>query len=273
MTFCVARDGTRLFYKDWGAGRPVVFVPSWALNADMWAYQMAELTAEGLRCVAYDRRGHGRSDQPGHGYDYDTLADDLAALLEHLDLRGVTLVGHSMGGGEVVRYLSRHGAARVARAVLLAPTTPFLLRTPDNPEGVEGGRFEELRAAWRRDFPGWLAENAPGFFGAGRPGRPVSPETVRWALGLIEQTPLEVALDCHRAMAETDFRAEPGALAVPTLVIHGDADLSAPLGRTGQASARLLPGGRLEVYEGAPHGLFVTDKDRLNRDLLAFVRA
>jgi len=152
----ITRDRTNLFHKDWGTGKPIVFVSSWGLNADMWAYQMVALSGLGLRCVAFDRRGHGRSDDPGRGYDYDTLADDLATVIEQLELQQITLIGHSMGAGEIVRYLSRHGPNRVARVVLLAPTTPFLLKTADNPDGVDKTVFDQTRAMWRKDFPKWL---------------------------------------------------------------------------------------------------------------------
>jgi len=253
------RDGTRLFYIDWGDGPPVLFVASWALNADMWAYQMPFLVDRGLRCIAYDPRGHGRSDRPGHGYDYNTFADDLAALIERLDLRGVTLVGHSIGGGVIVRYLTRHSAGRVARVVLLAPSTPFLLKTEDNPDGVD-------TAAFARDFPKWLADNARPFVVA-----ETSPEMVQWVQGLMLQCSLNAAIDLNRAQVATDFRPELPGVTVPTLVIHGDVDVSAPLELTGRRTAALIPGARLTVYEGAPHGLMFTHTDRLNADLLAFV--
>jgi non-heme chloroperoxidase len=271
-SFVVTKDGTALFYKDWGAGGAVVFIHGTPVNSDIWQYQMNFLAGQGLRCVAYDRRGHGRSGQPWHGYDYDTLADDLDALIEHLRLRDVTLVGHSMGGGEVVRYLSRHGSRRVARAVLVAATAPFPLKTADNPEGLDAGVFEGLRATMGRDSARFIASGAPGFFGAGLPGVSVSPETMQWGVGLCFQTSLRAMLECNRALAETDFRAEMSRIDVPVLVIHGDADQSAPLALTGRRSARLIPGSRLVVYEGAPHGLLITHTDRLNADLLHFIR-
>lgn len=271
-SFVVTKDGTALYYKDWGAGSPVVFIHGTPVNSDIWQYQMNHLAGRGLRCIAYDRRGHGRSGQPWHGYDYDTLADDLAAVIEHLRLRDVTLVGHSMGGGEVVRYLSRHGSRRVARAVLVAATTPFPLKTADNPEGLSAGVFEGLREAMGKDSARFIASGAPDFFGAGLPGVSVSPETVQWGVGLCSQTSLRAMLECNRAVAETDFRAEMGRIDVPVLVIHGDADHSAPLALTGRKTARLIPGSRLSVYDGAPHGLLITHMDRLNADLLQFAR-
>lgn len=266
MDFVETRDGTRLYVKDWGRGKPVVFVHSWALNADMWQYQMVDLVDRGHRCVAYDKRGHGRSSQPDTGYDYDRLADDLASVLEQLDLRDVTLVGHSMGGGEIVRHLSRHGASRVARIALLASTTPFVLKTADNPDGVDRAMFDFVRAAIRADFPRWLEENARPF---------VTPETsdamLDWLKGLMLQCSLRAALECNVAVTETDLRADLRAITLPTLIIHGDADASAPLGLTGERSAKLIANARLEVYRGAPHGLFVTHRERLNADLHAFI--
>ena len=266
--FIETRDRASLFYKDWGAGKPVVFVHGWALHSDMWQYQMIHLAGQGLRCIAYDRRGHGRSSDPGRGYDYDTLADDLAALLNRLNLREVTLVGHSMGGGEIVRYLTRHGNSRIARIVLLAPGTPFLLKTADNPDGVNQQVFEFLRAAWSRDFPKWLADNARPFFTP-----ETSPQMIEWGIGMCLQTSLKAVMDCNRAVTETDFRAELRKITVPTLIIHGNTDQSHPLALTGKKTAQLIPGSQLKVYEGAPHGLFITHLDRLNRDLLAFLKS
>jgi len=258
-------DGVRLFHRDWGAGRPVVFLHSWGMNSAMWSYQMADLLNHGLRCVAYDRRGHGLSADPGRGYDADTLADDLAAVMDTLNLRGATLVGHSMAGGEIVRYLGRHGPDRVAGVVLLASTTPFLTKTRDNPGGVDAAVFEAGRDQWRQDFPKWVDDNAASFFVT-----QTSPAMRRWAMQMLLQTPLPVLLACNQVVAETDYRADLRAMTTRTLVIHGDRDASAPLERTGRPSAALIPGARLVVYEGAPHGLFLTHMDRLNADLRAF---
>lgn len=262
-------DGTSLFFKDWGSGRPVVFVSAWGLNSDAWVYEMTYLADHGLRCVAYDRRGHGRSSQPARGYDFDTLADDLSVLLEHLDLRDVTLVGHSMGCGEVVRYLARYGGSRVGRAVLVSTVTPCTVKGADNPDGVDRGVLEAGRAMLRRDFPRTVDEAAPGFFGA---SNPVSDATRSWWTGMILQCSLPALLELHRAFTETDFRPELRAIPVPTLLVHGDSDLSTPLARTGRRSAALIPRSRLEVYAGAAHGLPLTHVDRLNADLLAFAR-
>jgi non-heme chloroperoxidase len=262
----VTRDGTSLFHKDWGSGRPIVFVSSWGLNADMWAYQMVALSGPQVRCIAFDRRSHGRSDDPGRGYDYDTLADDLATVIEQLDLNEITLIGHSMGAGEIVRYLSRHGSSRVARVVLLAPTTPQLLKTPDNPEGIDKAIFEQVRATWRKDFPRWLMDNARPFFVS-----ETSTEMMQWVAGMLLQSSLKALIELNVQTTETDFRAELRRVTVPALIIHGDHDVSAPLGLTGRRTAQLIPGSRLTVYEGAPHGLMFTHMERLNADLLAFV--
>jgi pimeloyl-ACP methyl ester carboxylesterase len=261
-----ARDGTPLFYKDWGHGKPVLFVSAWATNSDMWQYQMTPMSEAGLRCIAYDRRGHGRSAQPSDGYDYDTLADDLAAVVAQLDLHQITLVSHSMGGGEVVRYLSRHGAKRANRIVLVSPTTPFLLKTADNPEGVSREVFDKTRAQWRQDWPKWLAENGRASFNA-----ETSQAMVDWFVQMMTQTSLKVALDCNQAIIETDFRAELPKVSVPTLIIHGDKDAFVPLELTGRRTAALIPGAKLIVYEGASHGLMFTQMERLNHDLRSFI--
>lgn len=274
MPFVETADRTRLAYDDWGTGEPIVFVHGWALCGEVWEYQAVHLADQGLRCIAYDRRGCGRSDRPGHGQDYDTLADDLAAVIEGLDLSGVTLVAHSMGAGEVARYLSRHGAGRVARAVLVAPTTPFLLRTADNPDGFDRELYDGMRAALALDRPAFMAASAPGFFGLGPAGDGLnaSPEMARWAIDMALRSSPKTTLDTIRTFSETDFRPEMGAFTVPTLVVHGDADANVPLDLCGRRTAAAIPAGRLLVYEGAAHGLHLTHKDRLNRDLLAFVR-
>ncbi len=260
------RDGTTLFYQDWGAGRPVLFVHSWAANTSLWQYQMIDLSSRGFRCIAYDQRGFGRSSDPGRGYDYNTLADDLGEVMEKLDLRELTLVGHSMGCGEIVRYVSRHGASRVSRAMLVAPTLPFILKTADNPDGVDKSNLEQLRAGWMKDFPKWLGDNARPFFTPG-----TSPEMVDWVIRMALQASLKALVDCNHALTETDFRAELTKFKVPTLVVHGDADVSAQIDFTGRKTAGLIPGCQLKVYEGAPHGLMFTHMNRLNADLLSFL--
>ena len=260
------RDGTRLFCKEWGSGVPVVFVHSWALNSNMWQYQTVDFAEHGMRCITYDRRGHGRSDQPNAGYDTDTLADDLAEVLEALDLTNVTLVGHSMGAGEIVRYLARHGSQRVARIVLLAPTTPFLKQAPDNPDGIPVQGFEALRRTWRADFPKWMADNTPAFF-----TKDTSQPMQQWVMSMMLPMSVPIAIACNESMVETDFRAELRAITIPALVIHGDADASAPIALTGAKTAQLIANCQYKVYAGAPHGLFITHKEQLNVDIIAFV--
>ena len=271
MPFIETKDRTRLFYTEGGSGKPVVFVASAWLSSRMWEFQMPELVDHGLHCIAYDRRGHGRSDWVWDGYDYDTLADDLAALLEKLALRDVTLVGHSMGAGEVVRYLTRHGASRVARIALVSATAPFPMVTSDNPIAIDRALIEADMAVRTADRPKWFADNAAGFFGIGLPGVSVSPEMTQF---MIRQ-----CLDCSaRAAAAffltgftTDLRAEMRAIQVPTLIVHGDHDMQAPIDLCGRQAARLVPGSTLAEYANAAHGLFVTHADRLTRDLGAFV--
>ncbi|HEY1706677.1 MAG TPA: alpha/beta hydrolase [Rhizomicrobium sp.] len=267
MPFITTSDGTELFVKDWGKGAPLLFVHSWAVDSDIWQYQHAHFAEAGYRVVAFDRRGHGRSDQPGTGYDADTLGDDIAAVIEARDLSNVTLIGHSMGGNEIVRYLARHGSSRVARIALVAPTTPCLVKSAGNPEGVDGAMFEAIRATWRKDFPGWIAANVKPFF---------TPETSQammdWATATITRTPVSVAIACNKAMVETDFRPDCKDVTVPALIVHGTADASAPIALTGARTAALIRNSQYKVYEGAPHGLMFTHMDRLNADLEAFIR-
>ena len=259
-------DGTEVYVKDWGRGRPVFFAHSAGVSSDIWSYQMAHLVRQGFRCVAFDRRGHGRSSAPGTGYDYDTLADDLGAVIDTLDLRDVTLVGHSMGCGEITRYLTRHGASRVRNVALVAPTLPFFLQTADNPDGIPRAYFETLRAQWMTDYPLWLDENTPPFF---------LPDTsrgmIQWGNQMAYATALHAALACNVSVTETDFRAELPRIRVPTLIVHGDKDVSCPLAITGVPTAKLMPNARLVVYEGAPHGLPLTHIKRLNDELTRFV--
>ncbi|PIG91211.1 alpha/beta hydrolase [Gloeocapsopsis sp. IPPAS B-1203] len=264
-------DGTRLFYKDWGTGKPVIFIHGWALNADIWEYQMTELVNRNLRCIAYDRRGCGRSSQPGGGYDFDRLADDLAALIEQLDLHKVTLIAHSMGGGEIARYLSRHGDDRIDRVVFVAATTPFLLKTADNPDGIDKSFYDNMIAEVNKDRPHYLATVAPTFFGVDLLNS-VSSEMMQWAVGLALQASPKASIDMIRALSETDFRADLRNVTVPTLILHGDRDKYVPIEVSGYKTAQLIPSSQLKLYEGAAHGLFITHKDRFNLDLLTFIQ-
>ena len=266
MPFIAAKDGAQLYWHEWGAGAPILFLNSLGCSSRMWDYQMAAFADEGFRCIGFDRRGHGRSDQPARGYDFDTFADDVAALVETLDLKGLTLIAHSMAGGEAVRYLTRHGSQRVARLVLLAPTTPMLLKTQDNPNGLPREAFEALWAQWGHDYPKWIDDNLAPFFIP-----ETSPAMMRWGATLL-QTSLPITLACSRAMVEADFRAEMRGIDVPTLIVQGDRDRSTPLELTGKPSAEFIPGSRLLVYPGAPHGLMFTHMDELHAGILGFMR-
>lgn len=267
--FIRTRDGTNLFYRDWGTGPPLLLVAPWALNSDWWEYQTAALLERGLRCVAYDRRGHGRSEEPGRGYDFETLADDLAEVIEQLDVRDLILVGHSMGCAEVVRYLSRQPANRVAGAVLVATITPFIVKTADNPTGIDEGVLDNGRIALAKDRPGQIAKAAADFFGA--PPNVVSSELIDWWIRMmLDGCSLKVMLDLHRAFTRTDFRPDLRKIDVPVLLIHGDRDVSAPIEFTSRRTAPLIPRCDLHVYENAAHGLPITHMDRLSADLVAF---
>ena len=273
MTFIKTQDGTDLFYKDWGTGRPVVLIHGWPVDADMWEYQMPALAASGFRTIAYDRRGFGRSGQPWTGYDYDTLADDLKAVLDALDLQDVALVGFSMGGGEIARYMSRHGGARVTRAVLVSAVTPFMLKTPDHPNGADASVFQGMIDGLKADRPQFLTDFWKGFFGVGLLNSPVSNALMHWCLNLAMLGSPKATVDCVKAFGETDFRGDMAAFNVPTLVIHGDADQTVPIDISGKLAAASIAGARLEIYEGAPHAIPMTHADRLTQDLLDFLKA
>jgi len=269
--FIESHDGVGLFYRDWGTGSPLVFLAPWGMDSDWWEYQMAYLVGQGLRCIVYDRREHGRSVEPSSGYEFDTLADDLNEVIERLDLHGVTLVGHSMGCMEVVRYLSRHGAGRIARIAMVAPNTPLIVKTADNPDGVDRRVLDGTLARLSKDRQYVIATAASAFFGA--PINSVSAEMMQWWTNMVLKCSLRVLLDLHRMFTETDFRSELSKISLPTVIIHGDSDTSAPIDRTGRKTARLISGSQLKVYEDAAHGLPITHMDRLNQDLLAFARS
>jgi non-heme chloroperoxidase len=264
----VTADGLQLAYEDWGAGPTVVLAHSWALQSAMWRQQIPALVDAGFRVVAYDRRGHGRSEGNGQGYDIDALADDMAAMFEQLNLGDVTLVAHSMGSCEAVRYLTRHGHDRVARLVLLAPTLPFMTKTADNPLGIDEALFEQGWALWRQDFAKWVADNTEPFFTPRTPS-----ETKAWMARMTEACPVPVALAVSRAFVGVDFRPDLAAIRLPTLILHGDADASTPLEITGVPTAAAIEGSRLVVLPGAPHGLFVTHDEEINRAIVDFARA
>ncbi|MBC8130985.1 MAG: alpha/beta hydrolase [Rhizobiaceae bacterium] len=272
MPFVTTADKTELFYNDWGQGKPIVLIHGWPVTSAMWEYQAAPLVEAGFRVVAYDRRGFGKSSQPYHGYEYDTLADDLGAVLDHLDLEDAVLVGFSMGGGEVARYMSRHSGRRVGKAVLVAAVTPFLLKTDDNPEGVPASVFEEMIAGLRKDRPNFLATFAKSFFNAGMLNFQISNEILgQFVAQALEASP-KATIDCVKAFGTTDFRGDMAHFKVPTLIIHGDADQTVPLDHSAKHLPAMIPGAVLKIYEGAPHALQFTEKDRLTQDLVAFAR-
>jgi non-heme chloroperoxidase len=264
-------DNTELYYKDWGSGQPVVFSHGWPLNADAWEDQMFFLASRGYRCVAHDRRGHGRSSQPWTGHDMDTYADDLAAVVEALDLRDAIHVGHSTGGGEVARYIGRHGTQRVAGAVLVSAIVPLMLKTPENPEGAPLEVFDGLRAGVQADRSQFFKDLASPFYGANRPGAKVSQGVLDnfWLAGMIAS--FNACYDCIKVFSETDQTEDLKKFDVPTLIVHGDDDQIVPIAAAAFKSAKLVLNAELKIYQGAPHGLPTTLKDRLNRDLLEFL--
>jgi non-heme chloroperoxidase len=273
MAYLTLRDGTELYYKDWGTGQPVVFSHGWPLDADAWEDQMLFLAARGFRCIAHDRRGHGRSSQPWNGNDMDTYADDVDELVRELDLHDFIHVGHSTGGGEVARYIGRHGSSRVSKAVLISAVPPIMLKTDANPGGLPMAAFDQLRAAVQADRSQFFKDLSAPFYGANREGAKVS-QGLRdsfWMQGMLAG--IKACYDCIKAFSETDFTEDLKKIDVPTLIIQGDDDQIVPFADSGMLSVKLIPNARLEVYKGAPHGLCSTLKDRVNADLLAFFGA
>lgn len=273
MPTITARDKSEIFYKDWGLGRPVVFSHGWPLNSDAWDPQLFFMASNGFRVIAHDRRGHGRSAQTWDGNDMDHYADDLSDLIEALDLHDALLVGHSTGGGEVVRYLGRHGTARVSQAVLIGAVPPLMLKTAANPGGLPIDVFDEIRHGVLTDRSQFYKDLSAPFFGANRPGSSVS-QGVRDAFWLMSmQVGLKAAYDCIKQFSETDFNEDLKRIDIPMLIIQGDDDQIVPLDDSGRRSVQMVDGAVLKVYEGAPHGLFQTHRDRFNADLVDFVRS
>jgi non-heme chloroperoxidase len=273
MGTITTKDGTQLYFKDWGTGPPVVFSHGWPLSADSWEGQMEFLASHGYRCIAHDRRGHGRSSQPWIGNEMNTYADDLSELIELLDLEGAVLVGFSAGGGEVARYVGRHGTSRVAKAALISAVPPLMLKTPANPAGLPMEAFDAIRAGTIADRSQLYKDIASGpFFGANRPGAKVSQGMIDWFWLQGMQAGHKNTYDCIKAFSETDFTEDLKKFDVPTLVVHGDDDQIVPIGAAGLQSSKLVMNATLKVYPGAPHGLMETHKEELNADLLAFLK-
>lgn len=271
MAFIETKDGVQLHVKATGQGRPVVLIHGWPLSGDMFEYQTLALLEAGYRVITYDRRGFGQSSHPAAGYDYDTFADDLETIMNKLDLQGATLVGFSMGGGEIARYLSRHGAKRVAKVALVSSVVPFLLKTADNPDGVDASVFDDMKAQIRRDRFDFLQTFGKQFYGVGFVSSPVSEALLNWTFILaIMASPL-ATIRCVDAFAKTDFRKDLAAFTVPTLVIHGTSDKTVPIDISGRAAAKAIPGAKLIEYSGEPHGLFATVPNRLSADLKEFI--
>jgi non-heme chloroperoxidase len=273
MSTVTTKDGTNIFYKDWGSGQPVVFSHGWPLDADAWDAQMLFLVQKGYRVIAHDRRGHGRSDQPAKGNDMDTYADDLAAVIEALDLQNATLVGHSTGGGEVAHYIGRHGSARVAKAVLIGAVPPIMIKSPNNPNGLPLSVFDGIRAGVTNNRSQFYKDLAVPFYGFNRPEATVSQGTIDefWREGMLGSIVGHYA--CIKEFSEVDYTEDLKKIDVPTLILHGDDDQIVPIDGAGHLSVKLVPNATLKVYPGGPHGMCTTQADKVNADLLAFLQS
>ena len=271
MNYVATKDKTKLYVKDWGSGRPVILMHGWPLSADSWDDQAMAIADAGYRAIAYDRRGFGRSSQPWNGYDYGTLSDDLATVIEHTGADDSVIVGFSMGGGEVARYMSRHGGKSVSKVALVSSVVPFRLQTPDNPLGTEQAAFDKTTSAIIEDRSKFFAEFFHKFFGVGTLAHPVSQELMEWARSVSMQASLKATLECLKSFSTTDFRGDLPAFKVPTLIIHGTEDKIVPIEGSAREVAKAIPHATIIEYEGAPHGLFATQKERLTNDLLDFI--
>lgn len=260
-----------IFYQEYGKGIPVILTHGWPLNHEMWEYQLAALSKHELRCIAYDRRGFGKSDRPWEGYDYDSLADDLNELITQLNLSKVVLVGFSMGGGEVARYIGKYGEDKIAKVVFVSSVTPFRLKTENNPNGSEKTTFDATILKIETDRPAFLLEFGKKFYGLNKRSSLISPALLDWNQNLCLMCSAKATVDCVRSFSETDFRDDLKKIKVPVLIIHGDADEIVPIEVSGNKTAELIPHAKYIVYKGAPHGLFITEKEKLNTDLIDFI--
>ena len=273
MQYVITQDNTKLYVKDWGTGRPVIMLHGWPLSSDSWDDQAMAIADAGYRAIAYDRRGFGRSSQPWTGYDYNTLADDLAAVIEQTGAQDAVLAGFSMGGGEVARYMSRHAGKSVSKAVLVSSVVPFMLKTDSNPHGTDKSAFDEMTAGMKADRAKFFAGFFKDFYGVSMVSHPVSEPLMEASRSVAMQASLKATLACAAAFATTDFRPDLASFTVPTLIIHGTDDQTVPIDASGRAAAKGIAGSRLVEYEGAPHGLLATHKDRVTKDLLDFIRS
>ena len=260
-----------IYYEELGKGKNVVFIHGWPLSGAMWEYQITQLPQQGMRCITYDRRGFGKSDKPAGPYDYNTLAADLKAVLDGLDLQDVTLVGFSMGGGEIAKYFSLYGGARVTKVVLISAVVPYMLKTEDNPDGIEQEVFDGMAKQMMDDRPGFLENFNNDFYGVSMFSHPVSDAFLQQCINAAMIASPIATLECAKSFSSTDFRDDVLKINVPTLIIHGDADQIVPIAPTGNRSANLIPGAKYVIYEGEPHGLWFTSKERLNQDLIDFI--
>ncbi len=271
ITSAKNNDSNHIFYQEYGEGTPVIFIHGWPLNHEMWEYQLLEISKHNIRCIAYDRRGFGKSDRPWQDYDYDTLADDLHELITQLKLSKVVLVGFSMGGGEVARYMGKYGSDKIDKVVFISSVTPFRLKTPDNPDGSEKLTFDATIHKLENDRPAFLKEFGKKFYGVGKTSSTVSPALLDWNQMLCLMSSAKASVDCVRSFSETDFREDLKKIKVPVLIIHGDADDIVPIEASGDKTAELILHAKYIVYKGAPHGLFITEKEKLNTDLIEFI--
>ena len=266
------KDGTELYFKEWGTGRPVILMHGWPLSADSWDFQAMDIAEAGFRVIAYDRRGFGRSGQPWTGYEYDTLSDDLASVLEQTVARDATIIGFSMGGGEVARYMSRHFAKDVVQAVLVSSVVPFMLKTNDNPTGVDPSVFEGMTEAIKQDRAKFFTGFFKDFYSGDSTSGPVSQEVLEWSRSVAMQAGLKATLECAHAFASTDFRPDLPAFSVPTLIVHGTGDKTVPIDASGRQAAKMIANSHMIEYDGAPHGLFATHGAQLSKDLIDFLK-